>query len=649
MVDLVSLGVLGVVKMHMLFLVNWLENFPRYKHRDEISTLLEKVMQVLLGSRFHVLAVISIAAPSGLIQKGPISCPKKYRRTKVNIISSMQYNQIELSFILDQEESIWRQKSRSDWISLGDRNTRYYHRRAISRKQKHKITSLKLSNGEWCDNDNVLEAEAVKFFTNLFAHDDPMTTTFPITGDFPVLPYDLLQSLDDVPSTQEIRDALKDMAPLKCPGWDGLHAEFFQHKWHIVGESICAMIQGIFRGEQLEECLNKTILVLIPKSDSPESFADFRPISLCTILYKLLTKLIVRRLKPLFPKLIASNQTNFISRRSIVDNIIVNQEVIHSMRTSKLKNGWMAIKVYLEKAFDRLHWKFISDTLIDAGFPPGIRSIIMNCVTSSRFQVQWNGKLSLVFHPQRGIRQGDPLSPYLFVLAMERLGHLINHTVRMETWEPFRFVRNGTSLSHLFFADDLILYAKADISQAETIKESFLPPLIRSHDSRSIHWTGPEPGWVCLNVDATVSALTSFGSVAGLLRDQTGSWLSGFQKAIGVLQPLQAELWAVLIGLRFVWDQGFVLVQIQSDCAEAVKLIKADNAYMSPISLVRAIAALRQKAWATEITWIPRTSNLPADMLAKSVDPSSTDFHELAEPPVALMPLLSMDALHLSL
>ncbi|KAK8506387.1 hypothetical protein V6N12_034122 [Hibiscus sabdariffa] len=113
--------------------------------------------------------------------------------------------------------------------------------------------------------------------------------------------------------------------------------------------------------------------------------------------------------------------------------------------------------------------------------------------------------------------------------------------------------------------------------------------------------------------------------------------------------PLQAELLTLLIGLRFAWDQDFVFVQIQSDRPEAVKLINADNASISPISLVRAIAALRQKVWATEITWIPRASNLPTDMLAKSVDPSSTDFHELAEPPAALMPLLSMDALHMSL
>ncbi|KAK9001005.1 hypothetical protein V6N11_082799 [Hibiscus sabdariffa] len=156
------------------------------------------------------------------------------------------------------------------------------------------------------------------------------------------------------------------------------------------------------------------------------------------------------------------------------------------------------------------------------------------------------------------------------------------------------------------------------ISWARCYMESFLSSPTRSPESRTSHWIGPELGW-------------------------------GFQKAIGVLQPLQAVLWALLIGLRFTWDQGFVFVQIQSDCVEAVKLINIDNACISPISLVRAITALRHKAWATEITWIPRTSNLSVDMLAKSVDPNSTDFHELAEPPAALMHLLSMDALHMSL
>ncbi|KAK9026775.1 hypothetical protein V6N11_039609 [Hibiscus sabdariffa] len=154
---------------------------------------------------------------------------------------------------------------------------------------------------------------------------------------------------------------------------------------------------------------------------------------------------------------------------------------------------------------------------------------------------------------------------------------------------------------------------------------SFSLPLTRSPTSHFSHWLGPESGWVCFNVDAIVSASTSFGSVVGLLCDHTGSWLSGFQKAIGVLQPLQAELWALLIGLLFAWGPRIFFVQIHSDCVEVVKLIKADNASTSLISLVRAIVALRQKGWVTNITWNPRDSNLPTDMLVKYVDPCCTN------------------------
>ncbi|KAK8541633.1 hypothetical protein V6N13_137768 [Hibiscus sabdariffa] len=123
--------------------------------------------------------------------------------------------------------------------------------------------------------------------------------------------------------------------------------------------------------------------------------------------------------------------------------------------------------------------------------------------------------------------------------------------------------------------------------------------------SRSFHWLGLEPEWVCLNVDATILASMSFGLVVGLLRDHTCFWLSGFRKAIGVLQPLQAELWALLIGLRFAWDQCFFFFfQIHYNCVEAVKLIQADNASTSPISMVRAIVALHQKGCAINITCI---------------------------------------------
>ncbi|KAL4342202.1 hypothetical protein GQ457_08G025410 [Hibiscus cannabinus] len=108
------------------------------------------------------------------------------------------------------------------------------------------------------------------------------------------------------------------------------------------------------------------------------------------------------------------------------------------MRSKKSKQGWMAIKVDLEKAFGRICWDFLRETLLDVGFPPSLVRIIMHCVSSSLVQVQWNGTLSPPFKPEKGVRKGDPLSPYLFVLTMERLGHAIRQAVAQGSWVPFR-------------------------------------------------------------------------------------------------------------------------------------------------------------------------------------------------------------------
>ncbi|KAL4331886.1 hypothetical protein GQ457_07G010140 [Hibiscus cannabinus] len=318
---------------------------------------------------------------------------------------------LPLEHLLDQEEILWRQKTRTDWITQGDRNTRYFHCKTITRKQRNKISSLKLQDGTWCDDDSTLQEEAIHFFTSLFSTDSVPDSPFPSTISFPKVPSNMLQHLDDIPSDDEIHVALRDMAPLKSPGWDGLHTEFFQWKWPIVGASIFTLIRGIFAGNFLEPDLNCTILVLIPKKDRPKSFSEFRPNSLCTVIYELLRKIIVRWLKPFFPMLISPNQTSFISGLSITENIIVNQEAIHSMSYTKSKQGWMAIKVDLEKSFDRLKCDIISDPLLSAG-----------------------------------VRQGDPMSPFLFVLAMESLGHLMDEE-NVANCNPNSLVRAITSFS----------------------------------------------------------------------------------------------------------------------------------------------------------------------------------------------------------
>ena len=149
------------------------------------------------------------------------------------------------------------------------------------------------------------------------------------------------------------------------------------------------------------------------------------------------------------PQLISEAQSSFVPGRHITDNIIVAQEIIHSMRKMKGRRSFMAIKVDLEKAYDRLSWSFIRETLIAANLPNDLVRVIMDCIEITSLNVMWNGRATQSFRPSRGIRQGDPLSPYIFVLCLERLSQLINQNMEDNRWKPFSVRRNGLKISHL--------------------------------------------------------------------------------------------------------------------------------------------------------------------------------------------------------
>ncbi|KAA3453419.1 reverse transcriptase [Gossypium australe] len=276
--------------------------------------------------------------------------------------------------------------------------------------------------------------EAVKFFEDLYGECSEPISDIP-SNVFPSLKEQDIDFLKKSILNDEIKKALFDMAPLKAPGSDGYHAIFFQSQWDLVGGA----------------------------KDHPEDFSQFRPINLCSVLYKLVMKVIANRLKVVFPNFISPEQAGFIAGRNISDNVIIAQEVIHSMRSKKTGKNWMAIKLDLEKAYDRISWEFIHVSLVAAGIPEGIRKDIMNAISSSTMQILWNGVPSRPFKPARGIRQGCPLSPFLFVLCMEWLGNCIKHEMGKCRWHLIRLARSGPDISHLFFADDLVIFVNTKL------------------------------------------------------------------------------------------------------------------------------------------------------------------------------------------
>lgn len=209
--------------------------------------------------------------------------------------------------------------------------------------------------------------------------------------------------------------------------------------------------------------------MLISNGPNPIDLTMFHPISLCNVALKIVTKVITERLKDLMPRLIEKGQTRFIKGRTTHDNIIILQEVVRRMEKSRKKPGWMIIKVDLAKGYDRINCSFIADTLQQAGFLSDLWSCIIRCITSAMIHVSWNVEASQEFSLQRGIHQGDPLSPYIFELCMDRLSYLILDAVVERKWRLYTYKKARLNILYLKFVDDLLLFAETSNEQAECV------------------------------------------------------------------------------------------------------------------------------------------------------------------------------------
>jgi hypothetical protein len=193
-------------------------------------------------------------------------------------------------------------------------------------------------------------------------------------------------------------------------------------------------VKKFFDDSIMPEGINDTTIVLIPKGKNPLSIKDFRPISLCNVIYKVISKVLVNRLRPFLDDLISETQSAFVPGRMITDNAIIAFECFHKIQHSKnSRDNHYAYKLDLAKAYDRVDWGFLEGALQKLGFNQKWTSWVMKCVTSVKFSVRCNGELLQAFTPTRGLGQGDPLSPYLFLFIADGLAILLNKKMR---WGP---------------------------------------------------------------------------------------------------------------------------------------------------------------------------------------------------------------------
>ena len=213
----------------------------------------------------------------------------------------------------------------------------------------------------------------------------------------------------------------------------------------------------------MDPTFNMTHVALIPKNNNPLTVSDYRPISLCNVMYKIISKVLANRLKEILPHVIFPFQSAFLPGRLITDNILAAYETLHTMHTRMWsKVGHMRIKLDMSKAYDRVEWAFLEAVMRKMDFPTRWIKLIMECVQTVSYAIIVNGQPVGHIVPKRGLRQGDPLSPYLFLICAESLSAMLSQAERNGSLTGVPTSKNGPRINHLFFADDSLLFGKAN-------------------------------------------------------------------------------------------------------------------------------------------------------------------------------------------
>ena len=361
------------------------------------------------------------------------------------------------------EEEFWKQRSRQLWLALGDQNTAFFHASTKGRRARKRISVIENSAGIPVYEDDKIVEVISSYFQDIFTSSNPDPSDIIIRALTPCISEAMNNSLTGLPSPLEIKEALFAIHPDKAPGPDGFSASFFQTNWDLVKPALVHEIRGFFSSGCLPDKINATHVRLIPKIHAPKSVADYRLIALCNIYYIVISKLLSIRLKPILQDSISENQSAFIPGRAISDNVLITHEVLHYLKISAAEiHCTMAVKTDISKAYDRLEWSFIKRVLERMGFCEVWISWVMQCITTVSYSFLVDNTAVGTITPQRGIRQGDPLSPYIFILCGEVLSGLCKKAQQEGTLAGIRVSNHSPRINHLLFADDTMFFTKTN-------------------------------------------------------------------------------------------------------------------------------------------------------------------------------------------
>lgn len=374
---------------------------------------------------------------------------------------------VNLEKLYTIKSSMLCQKARVDWQLHGERNTRFFHKALAKRRKSNNILSL-------CSGDSVITS--IQEIKNTFLHHFKGILAPKKAQAVFGLPVGFLSTLSlhnssllvNLFSEHEVYEALKDSDPNKAPGPDGMNAGVLKALWDTIKIDVMQFFQDFYDLKQVPKGYNSSFIALIPKKINASLPGDYRPISLMNSAMKLLTKVLSRRLKLVMPMVVSQVQSAFIRGRQITDSIMLANEVVSALQDGKSKG--IVLKIDFEKAFDRVSWEYVYEVLRIMNFDSRWISWVRELFCSSKISVLVNGSPGEEFAPTRGLRQGDPLSPLLFNLVGETLAALLKKASLLRLTNGVLLPNSTNPITHLQFADDVILFIQDDFHSIIGIK-----------------------------------------------------------------------------------------------------------------------------------------------------------------------------------
>ena len=281
------------------------------------------------------------------------------------------------------EEGFLRQKSRVQWLKLGDQNTSFFHKAVKARNARNALKVITMVNGCRTEDPVAIKQEAVRHFQGILCPDEPSGSRSEYLDSlegFMWSPQHMVV-LNKTVSHEEIKEAIFSIDDSKAPGPDGFSSRFFKAAWNIIGSDVCAAVSSFFESGSMLREINCSIIALVPKVPNPGSMHDYRPISCCNTIYKCISKIIAARIKQCIPDIISLSQSAFVQGRSIADNVLITQDLMLNYHRD-IGPPRCALKVDIMNAYDTISWGCIMNILSSMGTPTHLLRCIMACITT---------------------------------------------------------------------------------------------------------------------------------------------------------------------------------------------------------------------------------------------------------------------------